>query len=195
MEGGYDSSNAFASALAFRGVTSIDPGESIVFIEGNTSGTTDAAGQASFINSWFGGSAPLGFTIGGYGGSGIGLGTGGDGINIFDSTGTPQASVSFGAATDGVTFDNSALVNNGMISQLSIVGTNGAFASSIGEVGSPGKVIPEPGTGFIFDLRDWSATRSAPSALLRSDCSGAVIYSLIVRRGDLSGDHRLSVPF
>lgn len=146
-----DSSNAFATAFALRGVTSILPGQSVVFAEGNAAGSNDATIQAAFKTAWFGGSIPAGFTIGGYGGSGLGLSSGGDGVNIFDSIGTPIASVSFSAATAGVTFDNAAGLA-GPISALSAVGVNGAFNSLTGgEIGSPG-VVPEPATLGLLGL-------------------------------------------
>lgn len=140
-----DSSNSFATSFPLRGVTSILPGQSVVFAEGNASGSNDATIQAAFQTAWFGGNIPAGFTIGGYGGAGLGLGTSGDGVSIFDSVGTPIVSVTFGAATNLVTFDNAAGLS-GAISTLSVVGVNGAFNSQTGnEIGSPG-VIPEPAT-------------------------------------------------
>ncbi|MEI9865668.1 MAG: hypothetical protein WDN00_14180 [Limisphaerales bacterium] len=78
-----DNSNSFASSVALRGLTSIAPGLSVIFLEGNTTGTTDATLNASFITAWFGGSAPAGFTLANYGGSGVSLGSGGDAVNIY----------------------------------------------------------------------------------------------------------------
>ncbi len=153
-----DDSNAFGSAVALRGVTSIAAGQSVVFVEGTASGSTDAAIDANFKAAWFGSNVPAGFTIGNYGGSGVGLGSGGDAVNIFSSTGVAIASVSFGAATTGRTFDNTA-GSNGTISQLSAVGTNGAFTSVAGnEIGSPGVVmsVPEP-TGAAIALAGFAA--------------------------------------
>ncbi len=80
------------------------------------------------------------------------MSTNADAVNIYDSTGVIQASVSFGAS-DAVspfqTFDNAAGVT-GAISTLSQVGVNGAFvaASSTTEIGSPGRIaaVPEPET-------------------------------------------------
>ena len=68
-----------ASAVALNGVTTLAPGESAIFIEGDPSTVT-----ADFNNRWFGGSPPAGFQIGSYTGAGIGLSTGGDQVNIFD---------------------------------------------------------------------------------------------------------------
>ena len=138
-----DSSASFASSSALTGVTSIASGQSAIFIEGT------GAANATFISTWFGSSAPAGFVIGNYSGSGLGLSTGGDGVNIYNATGALQASVSFGASPASApfaTFDNAAGLT-GSISQLSVVGVNGAFmAMNASEIGSPGVIsaVPEP---------------------------------------------------
>lgn len=132
-----DDSNSFASSLALTGITSIAAGQSVVFVEGTSSV------PVAFVNAWFNGTAPAGFAIGTYSGSGIGLGTNGDAVSIFNSAGTLITRVTFGAATTGTTFDNSAGLS-GSITALSSVGTKGAFRSFSGsEIGSPG-IIPEP---------------------------------------------------
>jgi hypothetical protein len=148
-----DDSNAFASSVALRGVSSIAPGQSVVFIEGNASGSNDATVAANFIAAWFGGAAPAGFSIGGYGGSGVGLSATSDGVTIFDSTGATIARVAFGASTAGFSFDNAAGLNAATLTQLSALGVNGAFASlTSGEVGSPGTVgaVPEPAAAALL---------------------------------------------
>lgn len=142
-----DNSDSYSVAVALKGVTSIAPNQSVVFIE-DTVASSDSALATSFENTWFGaGNVPAGFTIGFYGGSGVGLGSSGDAVNIFDSTGTAIAGVVFGASTNGVTFDNAAGLNSTTdsvtISQKSVAGVNGAFVATDGEVGSPG-VVPEP---------------------------------------------------
>ncbi|HEX5712650.1 MAG TPA: SdiA-regulated domain-containing protein, partial [Solirubrobacterales bacterium] len=76
-----DESNLFGSAVALNGVTTLTPGQSAVFVEG------DASKVTAFVAAWFGGSAPAGFQIGTYEGSGIGLSTGGDQVNVFDGAG------------------------------------------------------------------------------------------------------------
>ena len=138
-----DSSNGFATALALNGISSIAAGQSVIFME--SAGGSDIP---SFVSTWFGNNpAPL---VGYYSGSGIGLSTGGDAVNIFSANGTRQAFVSF-AAADSIspfqTFDNAA-GTNGVISQLSLVGVNGAFvaANDVLEIGSPGTIaaVPEP---------------------------------------------------
>jgi Lamin Tail Domain len=156
-----DNSNSFASAVALNGVSSIGAGQSIVFID--TTGSTAtappsnadiASTQAKFINAWFGANVPAGFSIGYYWGAGIGLGQGGDALNLYTSTGALVTAVTFGAATAGKTFDNAAGLNNTAISQLSAVGVNGAFLSANGaEIGSPGVAaapVPLPAAAWLL---------------------------------------------
>ena len=108
-----DNSNAFASAVPLRGVTIIPPGASAVFFEGTASGSTDAAITASFSTAWFGTTTPPpGLLIGAYGGSGVGLGSGGDAVNLFDAGGNRITGVAFGAANAALTFDNTAAVGS-----------------------------------------------------------------------------------
>lgn len=138
-----DSSSSFASAVALNGISSLAVGQSVIFVEGSAGTAT------SFISNWFGaGPAPA---VGYYSGSGIGLSTSGDAVSIFKSTGSLEANVTFGVADSTApyqTFDNAAGLNNTAISQLSAVGTNGAFvaANSAVEIGSPGIIsgVPEP---------------------------------------------------
>lgn len=153
-----DNSNGSpASAqVALRGVTSINAGQSVIFAEGDATGTTDASIQTAFKTAWFGANVPAGFTMGGYGGSGVGLSTSGDAVNIFDSTGARITGVSFGAAPAGKTFDNAAGLGSDTlplptISTISLAGVNGAFLSPTSETGSPGGV-PEPASGALISL-------------------------------------------
>lgn len=144
-----DSSNTIANAVALTGITSIAPGESVIF--------TETAVTASFLNTWFGGAAPAGLQIGNYVGGGVGLSTSGDGVNLFDAAGTRQTGVSFAGSPDAApfaTFDNAAGVS-GAISDLSAAGVNGAFvaANDSTEVGSPGRIaapVPEPSTAVAI---------------------------------------------
>ncbi len=139
-----DNSNSFSNSVALTGVTSIAAGQSVVFVE-DSKASSDTALDAQFESTWFGSNVPAGFTIGNYGGSGVGLSTGGDQVNIFNSSGTRQADVTFGAVTNanGPTFDNSAGIN-GTLTTRSVVGTNGAFEASDGVIGSPGSIAPVP---------------------------------------------------
>lgn len=139
-----DDNSAIAGVAPLSGVSSIAAGSSAIFVEGDSTTT------ASFINTWFGGNAPAGFAIGTYSGKGVGLSTSGDAVNVFDAAGVLQASVSFGASTSGLSFDNAEGLDGGTISRLSAVGVNGAFAAlgDATEIGSPGRVaaVPEPET-------------------------------------------------
>ena len=149
-----DNSNSFASAVALRGATSIAAGQSIVFLEGTASGTTDSSIDANFTAAWFA-AKPAGLTLANYGGSGVGLSTSGDSVNIFNSSGTLITRVDFGAASStGGTFDNTAGLNNVTLATVSAVGVNGAFASLAGgEIGSPGidaTPVPIPAAFFLF---------------------------------------------
>jgi hypothetical protein len=149
-----DSSAAFGSAVSLRGLTSIGAGKSAIFFEGNASGTTDATIQAGFVSAWYGSNVPAGLSFGFYGGSGVGLSTSGDGVTVFNNTGTTVASITFGNTTAGTTFDNTAGLNNGNVTQVSAVGVNGAFHSATGtEIGSPGVAVapvPLPAAAWLL---------------------------------------------
>jgi hypothetical protein len=150
-----DNSNSFASSLLLNGITSIAAGESVIFIESAAPATVVPA----FFSLWFGASAPAGLQIGTYTGSGAGLSTAGDAVNIFDGAGVLQANVIFGAspATPGpfTTFDNAAGLT-GTVSSFSAVGVNGAFvaAGDVAEIGSPGTIaaVPEAGSLALMGL-------------------------------------------
>jgi hypothetical protein len=159
-----DNSHAFATALLLRNVTSIAPGQSAVFIEGNTSGSNDATIATNFKAFWFGANVPAGFTIGGYGGSSIGLSSSaGDEVNIYDAGGNRISGVAFGPQADGTSLDNAAGAGSATlpfptISTLSAVGVNNAFSSfaaggtlSAHEIGSPG-AVPEPSSIVLAGL-------------------------------------------
>lgn len=153
-----DDSNAFANARALRRVTVIPAGKSAIFMETAADDSNGASKIASFISAWFGGSAPAGFLIGTYGGAGIGFGSGGDQVNIFTGAGAAVHSVSFGGAFNGITFSNPTGAS-GLITTLSSVGVNGAFASVAGgEVGSPG-LIPTPGAVALLGVAGLIAGR------------------------------------
>jgi hypothetical protein len=126
-----DNSNAFGSAVALRGLTSIAAGQSVIFFEDDGTGANDATIQASFKSAWFGSNVPAGLTFGAYGGAGVGLSTSGDAVNIFDSAGAVITRVDFGAAAAG-TFDNSAGLNNVTLTTKSVAGINSAFNSLAG---------------------------------------------------------------
>jgi uncharacterized protein YjiK/phosphodiesterase/alkaline phosphatase D-like protein len=145
-----DDSNTSNSAL-LSGITVIKPGESVIFIEiqPGHNATTEKNG---FITTWFGASPPPGLQIGTYtqgAAGGVGLGTGGDQVNLFNGTaGTRQANVAFGASNNippgpFLSFDNSIGANSPpSLSTFSAIGVNGAFAApgDTREIGSPGTI-------------------------------------------------------
>ncbi len=142
-----DNSASFSSAVPLSGVTSINAGQTVVFIE--DTGTTDATVDANFKSAWFGTSVPAALTLGNYGGSGVGLSQTSDAVNIFNASGSLIANVSFNTSpATGGTFDNTAGLNNVTLAQASVAGVNGAFVSLSGsEIGSPGvgaNVAPVP---------------------------------------------------
>ena len=139
-----DSSFLVNNAAALTGVTSINPGQSVVFAETSNLATTKTA----FISAWFGGSAPVGFTMGAYNGNGLGFSQGGDGVIIFNSANAQMAKVSFGTASATKTFDNAQRLDNTAISLLSVAGVNGAFSAST-LVGSPG-AVPLPAAVWLL---------------------------------------------
>ena len=75
-----DSSNALASAVPLTGVASIAPGQSAIFTEGEKRRRRSRRPGSAH-------SVPAGFAIGSYSGSGVGLSTDGDAVNLFDSFG------------------------------------------------------------------------------------------------------------
>jgi uncharacterized protein YjiK len=184
-----DSGPTLGTAVALHGITSIAPGASVIFME-----TTDAAlatKKAAFLNLWFGANPPPNLQVGNYSGSGVGLSTGGDAVNLFDTTpapGTIRAGVTFGAngpVPPGPfkTFDNAAALNNTTISTLSAVGVSGAFAafSDPTEIGSPGTIGAPPTPVVTIAATDASATEagSEPGAF-RITRTGSTVGALTV---------------
>ena len=182
-----DNSNAFADAVELRGVTSIPAGKSAVFFENSVIGMPDFTVIANFSNAWFGSATPpSGFLIGAYGGAGVGLGTGGDAVNLFDASGNRIIGVNVGAATATATFDNAAGLGSAtlplpVVSSLSVAGVNGAFLASNGaETGSPGRRASPPSLSGVdlsiyvrigrFDLPEPTGPRRLPTACWPRKC-------------------------
>jgi uncharacterized protein YjiK len=200
-----DSSGASATSVPMNGISSIAPGESVIFIE--TAAAADLAAKAqAFVDLWFGGTAPAGLQIGNYFGSGVGLSTGGDGLNLFDTGGTVRASVSFGAspgAAPFATFDNAAGLNNAAIATLSVVGQNGAFVppGDSSEIGSPG-TIAQGATPIVgVTALDGTASETAgDTGVFRFTRSGSttsamtIVYSIATGAGQATaGDYTPSL--
>lgn len=134
--------------LNFTLGASLAVGQSAVFLE--SSAANNGSEIASFRTFW--GGAALTANIGYYFGSGVGLGAGGDAVNLFDGSGsgTVVTGVTFSAVTTGTSLDNRAGAASLSTANNSVVGVNGAYTSAdaAGNVGSPG-VVPEP-SAWVF---------------------------------------------
>jgi 2',3'-cyclic-nucleotide 2'-phosphodiesterase (5'-nucleotidase family) len=146
-----DNSFSVAVAVPLQGVTSVAPGESVLFVEGTS--TT----AATFRTNW---SLAPEKQVGYYSGSGVGLSSGGDGVTLFTNSsangGTELTGpfgglirVSFGAATTGTTFNWTYFASGASSSpasgQLTTSGTtwlNGATNM----LGTPGTAVVTPAT-------------------------------------------------
>ncbi len=137
-----------ADTAVFPNAT-INPGESIIIHQG-----PGATGDADFRATWslaptvqvlfqdvFGGNNPF-----------SGLGSGGDGVNLYNNTGSLIAAVGFGTSTSGVSFEWDGITGADL--GLSVNGENGAYVASYGGIGSPGfavlNTIPEPASALAL---------------------------------------------
>lgn len=155
-----DSSFAFGTSVALNGITSINAGESVAFLETTTLDSGTVANLISSFRTFWGGSGTSA-QIGYYAGSGISFSSNGDGIVMFSGTGaetTPR--VTFGAATPGASFyygydaagDPTTSPNtNAIVSTVGTLDGQITFASatvSPQNIGSPGTAVvtavPEP---------------------------------------------------
>ncbi len=182
-----DNSNSFGSAVDLNGIMSIAPGESVIFLEtANVLAATINTKIAAFKSLWFGANPPANLQIGYYSGSGVGLSATADAVNLFNAAGAVQARVDFNASPTGPsfpTFDNAAGLNNVVISNLAVVGVNGAFsaANDANEKGSPG-TIGAPATPVItITATDANAAEAgADPGTFRITRTGSTLGSLTV---------------
>lgn len=152
-----DSSASFGLSAALNGITSIAPGESVIFFEG--AGTTTQI--ADFRTIW---NLSSSVQIGSYSGNGLGLSTAGDGVVIFADATTVIDSVTFGSATGGSSSAN-PVRHFGFNPVTSVFGglqTEGVFgayrSSDLKEIGSPG-LIPAPTGAALLGLAGLAASR------------------------------------
>lgn len=158
----YDDESAdIIDAVALTGVTSIAPGESVIFLND----TSDTAFRA-----FWGGLT--GVQVGLHDGSGLGKG---DGVTLFDAA---NAIVLEGSYGDGVATDPSDLIDDthagawvggedwdsanyttgGFVGGAALNGQFGIFASStvngdsVNEYASPGTAVPEPASLVLIGL-------------------------------------------
>lgn len=139
-----DSSFSFGASVALQGITSIAAGQSVIFVEGN------AAGVAGFTSFWGGLS---GVSVGYYSGPGVGFSSSGDGVVLYNASGTETtARATFGAATTGSSFYFDLAPNNvGIVSTVGTIGTQLTFATTGTPVniGSLGTAIAIPAPGAV----------------------------------------------
>ena len=150
-----DGSFNIAAAVALSGISSIGAGESVIFIE-----SAAGAGVASFRTFWGG---LTNVQVGYYSGSGVSLGSGGDGVCVFNDLSVNVNQVSFGAATAGSSFfwgwDAQGAIDpnySGVVSTVGTIGTQVGFVSAdaLGNIGSLGTAIlvPAPGVAAFASL-------------------------------------------
>lgn len=136
-----DSSATIANSVTLSTSLSIAPGESIIFVETLT---------ASEFRAWWGPNLKANAQIVTYTGSGLGLSSTGDAVNLWDASNALVDSVKFGPATAGYTFNLDP--NTATFGKLSVLGVDGAFAAAQGaDVGSPA-AVPEPSTTAMLAL-------------------------------------------
>ena len=156
-----NNSKGSPAALSIAGgATSIAAGQSVIFLESSSTAANSGTLIANFQSAWFGSKVPANLAIGVYDDAGnFGLSQGASGdvasdmVNIFSgstSSASLLASVAFGFDSGSPigTFDNTAGLNNAVLTSKSAVGVNGAVLSNSGlEIGSPGTdtaVAPVP---------------------------------------------------
>jgi hypothetical protein len=141
-----------AVSVALSGITTIAPGESVVFIE-----SAAGAGIADFRSFW---GDLLAVQVGFYSGSGVGLSSGGDAVVIFDGSNVEINRVTFGSATSGVSFGYNPLTATfGALSEAGVFGARTSAGSTpIVNIGSPG-AIPAPGVAALLALAGLGAAR------------------------------------
>ena len=155
-----NTSKAAAALSIAGGATSIAAGQTVIFLESSSTAANSGSLIANFESAWFGSKVPANLAVGVYDDAGnFGLSQGASGdvasdmVNIFNgstSSASLLASVAFGfdTGTPVSTFDNSACLNNAVLTTKSAVGVNGAILSNSGlEIGSPGTdtgVAPVP---------------------------------------------------
>ena len=161
-----DSSFAFGTSVALNGVTSINAGESVAFLETTTLDSGTVATLISSFRTFWGGSAASA-QIGYYAGSGISFSSNGDGIVMFSGTTETTPRVSFGVATGGSSFyygydaagDPTTSPNaNAVVSTVGTLNGQITFASatvSPQNIGSPGTAVaavPEPSSVALLAI-------------------------------------------
>jgi hypothetical protein len=138
-----DSNGGFESAFTIPAGVTLQPGESIIFVEDLTS--------QEFLAWWGPANVEPGTQIVTYSGTNLSFSADGDSLRLWTNATTDTnltiATVTFGAAQPGVSF---AYNPTNRVLEPSRVGVNGAVRASAGpDVGSPGRI-----TGATIELPD-----------------------------------------
>lgn len=141
--------------------TTIEPGESVVFLETATAASSIPTLQ-SLWNLGTGVGAVRNPKLGSYSGSGLSLSSSGDGVALFSADSQQVTRVSFGAATTGYTFfwnyDSAGVLATAPLGSVSADGVGYAYTSgSASMVGSPGIATVAPTVVNLY----WTANGSA----------------------------------
>jgi uncharacterized repeat protein (TIGR01451 family) len=182
-----DNSFAVGTSVALQGVTTISPGESVVFVEGTATTVT------TFKTNWsLGATRQVGF----YNGNNVGLSSGGDGVTVFTNSsangGTELSGpfaglirVSFGAATAGTSFNwsydgmgASISGNPGILTTSGVTWTNATLT-----------MLGTPAAGLPPDLT--IAVSAASSALVGANFD----YTLTAANQGASNTTGIAVTF
>jgi hypothetical protein len=131
-----DNSGSLTDSYVITNDLSIAGGESIVLVEGLT--------PAQFRTWWGGTNVALDAKIVNYKGKGLGFSAAGDGVRLYNDTATDMtdvvASVTFGSASSGVTFNYDPI--SGLFGAVSQLGVNGVVrAATSVDIGSPGRIL------------------------------------------------------
>lgn len=175
-----DGSFDFTKAVVLSGVTSIAPGESVIFTEDNAAG-------AEALKTYWGLASTV--QVGYYSGSKVGLSSGGDGVVVFNASGTevtPRAS--FGPASAGSSFywvyDSSGTLLSAANGTISSNGTLGAFSSTGVDIGSPGSAASSLALAFTSSVKKFATTGEVySSSVTFQKASGSDVATLSLVSG------------
>jgi hypothetical protein len=130
-----DATGGFADAFIIPDNTVIQPGESIIFVEGLT--------PAEFLTWWGPANFPPAIQVITYSGIQLSFSANGDSLRLWDNTATGDpdvfTQVAFGSADPGVSFGYDP--DQQIFGEKSQPGVNGAFVAATGpDIGSPGRI-------------------------------------------------------
>jgi len=176
-----DNSFSSSSAVTLSGVTTIAPGESVIFVET----ATPLTDLPAFRIFW---GLPAAVQVGSYTGSGVSLGSGGDGVVVYTGSNVEINRIqATGAATTGSSFyyvynSSGALLSTG--NPVSAEGTVGAFKSvnALGNIGSPGASASSLELAFTSSLNKFAKvgqTYSSPITFQKKNGTDVATLSIV----------------